>query len=349
MLLLITYVLIALIFSFLCSISEAVILSVTMAHIALLEQEEKPSGPLLRKLKEEIDKPLAAILILNTTAHTVGAVGAGAQAAIVFGNAYVGIASGVLTFLILVFSEIIPKTLGAHYWRDLAPVTAYGLKFLIWTLYPFVKLSKKLTGSLAHEPNLIGFSRSEFSAIAEISSQEGQLSKQESEILKNLLRLRETRVEDAMTPRTVVFSLSENISVEEYFHKYDHIRFSRIPVYADDKEQVNGFVLRSDMLLAQARGNTENTLKTYCREIPVLLDSMSLAQAFDEFLQQRSQIMLIVDEYGGMEGILTLEDFLETLLGLEIVDEGDKTEDMQKLARSQGKRRVQKMDLDIDD
>lgn len=349
MLLLLTYVLIALIFSFLCSIFEAVLLSVTMAHIALLEQEKKTSGLLLRKLKEEIDQPLAAILILNTTAHTVGAVGAGAQAAIIFGNEYVGIASGVLTFLILVFSEIIPKTLGARYWRNLAPVTAYGLKYLIWALYPFVKLSEKLTGSLAHEPIIKGFSRSEFSAIAEISSQEGQLAKQEFKILKNLLRLHKTRIEDAMTPRTVVFSLSENISVEEFFHKYDHVRFSRIPIYAKDKEQVDRFVLRSDLLLAQARGNTENTLKSYCRKIPVLLNSMSLTQAFDEFLKQRSLIMLIVDEYGGMKGILTMEDLLETLLGQEIVDEGDKTENMQKLARSTGKRRAQKMGLDIDD
>jgi CBS domain containing-hemolysin-like protein len=349
MLLLFTYVLIALVFSFLCSIAEAVILSVTTAHIALLEHEEKPSGTLLHKLKEDINKPLAAILTLNTIAHTVGAAGAGAQAAVVFGSAYVGLASVVLTLLILVFSEIIPKTLGARYWRRLAPVTAYSLKFLIWFLYPFVKLSEKMTEGMTHGPTLKGFSRDEFSAIAEVSSQEGQLAQQESAILQNLLRLREIRVKDAMTPRTVVFSVSENITVEEFFHKHGHTRFSRIPVYSDNQEQVDGFVLRSDMLLAQARGNTDNILKTYSRELVVILDTMSLNQAFDEFIRSRAIIMLVVDEYGGMQGIITLEDLLETLLGQEIVDEGDKTVDMQKLARSRWKRRAREMGLDIDD
>ena len=151
MILLFTYVLIALVFSFLCSIAEAVLLSVTSAHIALMESENKPSAPVLKTLKEDIKKPLAAILTLNTIAHTIGAAGAGAQAAVVFGNAYVALASAVLTLLILIFSEIIPKTLGAHYWRSLAPATAYGLKFLVWLLYPFVKLSEKLTSGMVEE------------------------------------------------------------------------------------------------------------------------------------------------------------------------------------------------------
>jgi CBS domain containing-hemolysin-like protein len=349
MILLFTYVLVALIFSFLCSIAEAVILSVTAAHIALLEQEGKPSGALLHKHKEDINKPLAAILTLNTIAHTVGAVGAGAQAATVFGSAYVGITSVILTLLILILSEIIPKTLGARYWRRLAPATAYSLKFLILVLYPFVKLSEKLTGGLIHEPILVGHSRDEFSAIAEVSSQEGQLAQQESEILQNLLRLSEIRVKDAMTPRTVVFSVSKNITVEEYFHKHGNSRFSRIPIYGHKRDQVDGFVLRSDMLLAQARGNTDKMLEIYTRELAVILDSMSLAQAFDEFLRLRAIIMLVVDEYGVMKGIITLEDLLETLLGQEIVDEGDKTIDMQKLARSKWKRRAREMGLDIDD
>ncbi len=349
MFLLITYVLIALIFSFLCSIAEAVILSVSSAYIAVLEKEEKPAGPLLRNLKNDINKPLAAILTLNTIAHTVGAAGAGAQSAVIFGNAYVGVASAVLTFLILVFSEIIPKTLGAHYWRALAPSTAYGLRSLIWLLYPFVKLSEKITGRLSAEPTLNGFSRSEFVAMADISAKEGQLAQKESDILKNILLLRELNVEDAMTPRPVVFSLPEILRVEEFFHKYDHVRFSRIPIYCDDREKVTGFVLRSDMLLAQARGNTDSTLKNYSREMPVLLDSMSLSHAFDEFLKSRAHIVLIVDEYGGMEGILTLEDILETLLGLEIVDESDKTVDMQQLARSQWRKRAKKMGLKIEE
>lgn len=348
MALLITYVSIALLFSFLCSIAEAVILSVSPAHIALLEKEGKPSGKLLRSLKEDIHKPLAAILTLNTITHTMGAAGAGAQAAIVFGSASVGVTSAVLTLLILVFSEIIPKTLGAHYWRGLAPVTAYGLRGLVWVLYPFVKVSEWLTRSITSGPTLTGFSREEFAVMAELSEKEGELAQQETVILKNLLLLRETQVRDAMTPRTVVFSLPETLRIEEFFHKYDHVRFSRIPIYAADQERVTGFVLRSDLLLAQARGNIDNPLRIYNRPMPTLLASMSLSQAFDELIRQRAHIALVVDEYGGLAGILTLEDILETLLGLEIVDEGDKTEDMQKLAQRLRDKRLKEVGVEAD-
>ncbi len=349
MTLLIAYVLIALGFSFLCSIGEAVILSVTTAHISLLEQEGKALGRLLHELKEDINKPLAAVLTLNTIAHTVGAAGAGAQAASVFGSAYVGVASAVLTFLILVFSEIIPKTLGAHYWRALAPVTAYGLKFLVRLLYPFVMLSERITRGIAHGPTLSGFNRREFAAMAEVSAREGKIAEQEVNLLKNILMLRETRVHDAMTPRTVVFSLPEQLHVQEFFHKYDQVRFSRIPIYRDDPDQVTGFVLRSDLLLAQARGNSHNPLRVYRREITVLMDSFSLSLALDELLRRRSHILLVVDEYGTMKGILTLEDVLETMLGLEFVDEGDQTVDMQQLARRLWKRRAKEMGLDVDE
>lgn len=265
-----------------------------------------------------------------------------------FGNAYVGVASAVLTLLILIFSEIIPKTLGAHYWRGLAPFTAYGLRGLVWLLYPFVKVSEWMTRSMTHGPTLSGFSREEFAAMAELSEKEGELAQKETVILKNLLLLRETRIWDAMTPRTVVFSLNETLHIEEFFHKYDHVRFSRIPIYKDNQEQVTGFVLRADLLLAQARGNTDNQLSNYCRPMPTLLDSMSLSQAFDELMRQRAHIVLVVDEYGGMSGILTLEDVLETLLGLEIVDEGDKAEDMQKHARRLRRKRLKDMGVEFD-
>lgn len=339
--------LIALGFSFFCSIAEAVLLSCTTAYISLLEQDKKRSGILLRKLKEDINSPLAAILTLNTIAHTVGAAGVGAQAVKAFGSAYLGIASAILTLLILIFSEIIPKTLGAHYWRRLAPPTAYSLKILITALYPFVKLTEILTRSLAYEPTLKGFSREEFAAMAELTTQEGQLAKQESTIVKNLLLLRETNVKSAMTPSTVVFSLAEDMRIEEFFQKYENVRFSRIPIFSEDQEAVSGFVLRNDLLLAKAQGHTKNKVKEYKREIYTVLASMKLTKAFDVFLRQRSHIMLIVDEYGGMKGILTLEDVLETLLGLEIVDESDKTVDMQKLARRLWKTRAKKLGLNI--
>jgi CBS domain containing-hemolysin-like protein len=343
MLLLITFVLFALIFSFLGSIAEAVILSVTPAYTAVLESDGRPAGSVLRRLKADINKPLAAILTLNTIAHTVGAAGAGAQAALVFGSAYLGVASAVLTLLILVFSEIIPKTLGAHYWRSLAPVTAHGLRILVWLLYPFVVMAEKLTGGMVQGTTLSGFSRGELAAMAELSAEEGVLAEREFEILKNLLHLRKNRVQDAMTPRTVLFSLPETATVEQFFHQHDHVRFSRIPVYGSDPDQVNGFVLRSDIMLAQARGNTHSMLANYRREMLVLPESISLARAFNELLRQKSHIALVVDEYGDLQGILTLEDIFETLLGLEIVDEGDATVDMQALARKQWRRRAEKI------
>ena len=347
MTLLIIYISIALLFSFLCSIFEAVLLSVTTAHISVLEQEGKTSGSLLRELKDDINKPLAAILTLNTIAHTMGAVGAGAQAVAVFGSAWVGLVSALLTLMILVFSEIIPKTLGATYWRKLAGVTAHGLKFLIQALYPFVMLSEFVTRGIAHDMKVEGFSRKEFAAMAELGQQEGQLEERESRILKNMFLLHETLVTDVMTPRPVVFSLPESLTVHEYFKKYYDSRFSRIPVYSENDEILTGFVLKDELLLAQALKNTDNTLNMYRRDLHTISDKTSLSDAFDEVLQQRVHILVIIDEYGGMEGIITMEDILETLLGLEIMDESDKTADMQQYARRMWKRRAQAMGISL--
>ncbi len=340
MILLITYVLVALVFSFLCSIAEAVLLSVTTAYITVLEKDKKNAGIILRELKSDINKPLAAILTLNTIAHTTGAVGAGAQAATVFGSAYVGVASAILTLLILILSEIIPKTLGATYWRNLAPVTARGVKFITWLLFPFVWLSEKITSGMVKESSLTGFSREEISAIAEIGAEEGAIAADEFKVLRNLLSFNQTCIKESMTPRTVLFSLSGNLTVEEFFHKYDKAPFSRILTYTGDKDNIDGFVIRSDLLLAHARGNSKNRLKNYRRSLNALLDKTSLSHALNEMQRMRSQILLVVDEYGSVQGIVTIEDLIESLLGLEIVDERDKTVDMQKLAK---KNWIQKM------
>jgi CBS domain containing-hemolysin-like protein len=301
----------------------------------------------LRQLKSNINKPLAAILTLNTIAHTIGAAGAGAQVAIVFGNTYLGIASAILTLLILFLSEIIPKTLGAHHWRALAPATAYGLKFLIILLYPFVKLTEKMMRGLSEGATLNGFSRQEFSVMAELSAQEGQLTQRESEVLKNLLLLRETSVKEAMTPRTVVFSLSESATVADFFRDHEQVKFSRIPVYSDEPDHVEGFVLRSDLLLAQANGRFNESLESFKREIPILPKSLTLARAFNEVLRVRAHIVLVVDEFGSPAGILTLEDIIEALLGLEIVDEGDETVDTQEHARRLWRRRARNLWMDF--
>ena len=349
MLLLIVYIIIALGFSFLCSIAEAVLLSVTEPHIAILESQKKPSAELLRKLKGDINKPLAAILTLNTIAHTVGAAGAGAQATKLFGSAYLGLASAILTFLILVFSEIIPKTLGAHYWRKLAPMTAYGLKLLVLAMYPFVKMTELLTRSLTEGPILRGVNRKELIALAEVSGREGALAVKESLIVQNLLRLRETPAKAAMTPRTVVFSIPQDMTLVDYFSQYESKPFSRIPIYLKNPEDISGFVLRSDLLLAKAREQVDLLVADFVRPIPQIPEQIDLSRAFDRFLKERVHIMVVIDEYGGFSGILTLEDVLETLLGLEIVDEFDTAEDMQILARKLWRKRAQHIGLDVNE
>ncbi len=348
MLLLITYILIALGFSFFCSIAEAVLLSVTFPHIALLETSKKPSSKLLRKLKENINSPLAAILTLNTVAHTIGAAGAGAQAAEVFGRTSVGIASAILTLLILVFSEIIPKTLGAHYWRQLAPATAYCLRFLIVALYPFVKLTEFLTRTLTEGPTLRGINRQELVALAQLGGKEGTLALKESKIMQNLLLLHETPVKAAMTPRTVIFSLPETLSVGAFFSQFGEKPFSRIPLYRSETEDISGFALRSDLLLAQAYDQADRPISGFLRSMERVPASMNLSQAFDRFLKQRAHMMLVLDEHGGVAGILTLEDVLETLLGLEIIDEFDTADDMQELARKLWSHRAKELGIDVD-
>lgn len=344
MVLLFIYVFIALGFSFLCSIAEAVILSVSQAYISLLEKEGRPSGPLLSKLTSDINQPLSAILTLNTFAHTMGAAGAGAQAAKVFGDTYLGIISAVLTMLILVFSEIIPKTLGATFWRHLAPATAYFLKYLIIVLYPFVKMSQKLTSGFTEDSPLKGLSRNELLAMAELSGKEGQLAQQESAFLQNLLSLHELKIKDAMTHRTVVFSLSDQTSVSEFVREYQNNPFSRIPIYENaESEHITGYVLRTDILIAAANGKGDAKLAEFVSPMITLLGDMPLAATFDHFLNSRVHVLLVVDEYGGLEGILTLEDLLESLLGVEIVDEQDTTVSMKKLAKVMWRRREKKI------
>ena len=349
MLALFIYLAIALGFSFFCSIAEAVLLSVTTAYIRLLEQEERPSANLLQSLKSDIDAPLAAILSLNTIAHTVGAAGVGAQAAKVFGSNSLGIISAVLTLLILVFSEIIPKTLGTYYWRQLAPSVAYALKYLVLLMAPLVWLSRLLTRKIAVHPTLKGFSREEFAAMAQLGEQEGELGDQEARILTNLFKLRDTRVEDVMTPSPVVFRLPSDGTVDLYYTKYGDMRFSRIPIYEDNPDKLVGFVLRSDLLLAKARGNADKPLSTYRRELIGIPDKLSLLAAFDLLLNSRAHIMYVVNEYGVLRGLVTLEDVFETLTGLEIIDEQDKTEDLRQLARRRWLKRARELGVNLDD
>lgn len=347
MLLLVLYIAVAIGFSFLCSVVEAVLLSLTSAQVALLEQEGKASGRILQELKADVSRPLAAVLSLNTIAHTAGAAGAGAQAAKVFGSASLGVVSAILTLMILVFSEIIPKTLGAHYARQLAPATAYTLKYLVIILMPFVVLAEFITRRLKSDQALDNISREELSAMADLGSQQGELVQQEATIVKNLLQLRDVTVRKIMTPRTVLFTLSDKMTVEEFFLKYQQEPFSRIPIYHDNQDNITGYVIKSDLLLAKARGNGESTLDNYRRRLVAMIDTTTIHQIFVDINPKRVHIMLILDEYGSVQGIVTMEDIIETMLGLEIVDEKDRVTDMQKEAGKLLRRKAKDIGIDL--
>ncbi len=349
MTLLILYVALALGFSFLCSVMEAVLLSVTPSFVEQLTQSREILGRKLRQLKDDVDRPLAAILSLNTIAHTVGAAGAGAQGAAVFGDAYLGVISGVLTFLILVFSEIIPKTLGAVYWRQLTPAVVRVLVPTMWAMWPLVKLSQGLTRILARGKRPHTVSRAELAALAELGAREGVVDGDESRILKNLFRFDEVLAKDIMTPRTVIFGLPEEQTAAQTVAEHPEMRFSRIPLFGRNRDDVTGFVLKSDLLLAAAQGRGETPLSELRRPLATVPAELSLSLLFDRLIDDRMQVALVIDEYGGTAGVVTLEDVVETLLGLEIVDEVDEVRDMQELAREKWRQRAEKLGLAIDE
>lgn len=343
MLLLFIYIVIALGFSFICSIAEAVILSVSPAYISVLKKKNPKAGKLLDSQVSDINQPLSAILSLNTIAHTMGAAGAGAQAAVVFGDAYLGLASAVLTLLILIFSEIIPKTLGASYWRQLAPYVAYFLKYLIMVLYPLVKMSHKFTSKLHDESPLQGLNREELAAMATLSHEEGQLAESEAMVMQNLLNLNQIKVKQSMTHRTVVFSVPETMLLSEFLQQHIDVTFSRIPIYENaNPENISGYVLRTELLLAAVKGNTDKPLVNFKQKMVTLLSSMPLSKAVKPLQKNRSNMLLIVDEYGGLEGVLTLEDLVESLFGFDLIDESDQVVSMRKLAHILSKRREKK-------
>ena len=349
MALLVFYVLLALGVSFLCSVLEAVLLSVTPSYVAALEDDRPAAAEQLRTLKDDIDRPLAAILSLNTIAHTIGAAGAGAQAAKVYGSASVGIFSAVLTLLILIISEIIPKTLGASYWRELAPLSARSLRLLILVLYPLVVMSQGITRLLARGEKQASVSREEITALAELGHQEGVFEKEESRILKNLFRFSSLRVRGIMTPRTVLFALPETRTVGEVMHDHTHLRFSRIPLYGKNRDDITGYVLKDDLLLKAAQDEQALALSDFKREMFVVPDTLPLPEFFERLLDKSEHIALVVDEYGGVAGVASMEDVVETLLGLEIVDEADSAEDMQELARQQWLKRARSLGVVSDD
>lgn len=349
MTLLLFYLALALGVSFLCSILEAVLLSVTPSYVSMHEQRGTRAGERLKALKADIERPLTAILTLNTIAHTVGAAGVGAQAQVVFGSGYVSVTSAVLTFLILVLSEIIPKTLGASFWRELAPTAAVLLRLMVGALYPLVVMGMAITRLFARDTSSDIFSREEFHAMAEQGAQEGVFRDEESQVFRNLMHFGSLQVRDILTPRVVIRALPETYTVADAFAQLRGHRFSRLPVYRDDPENITGFVLLNDILSAVAEDRHERTLAELCRDVYKVPETLSLYALFRGLLERRQHLAVVVDEYGGVVGVVTMEDVVETLLGLEIMDEGDRIEDLRKVARRRWLQRARRLGLVTED
>lgn len=345
MALLFVYLFLALFVSFICSILEAVLLSTPTSFLIVKEEEGHSWAKAFAALKNHIDKPLSAILSMNTVAHTVGAAGVGAQAIRVFGNEAFGVVSAVLTILILVFTEIIPKTIGARYWRKLARSSSFTIKVMIVITYPLVLISALITRMISGKNREQSTSREEIAALASIGTDEGLFSEKENKIIQNLLRLRNVRVTEIMTPRVVVVVADESQSLAGFLKNKDYLRFSRIPVYAGNTENITGYVFRQTVFEKLAEDRHELKLSDIRRNIVMVPEASGLFTLWERLLEKKEHIALIVDEYGGMDGIVTMEDIIETILGLEIIDEKDTITDMQRYARERWEARQVKYNL----
>ncbi len=330
MTLLVIFVALAIFVSFYCSLLESAFLSITPASVQVYQKENPKKGAKLAKLKEEVDRPLAAILSLNTIAHTLGATGAGAQAAIMFGNQAIAIFSALLTLAILILSEVIPKTLGAIHWRKLTGFVVGTLPVLIFITYPLVWLSVGISSLLRHrKPRQVV--RSEIHAIAEIGEQEGAISKEESLFIQSLLRFKDITVDEVMTPISVVSSVQETEKVGDVLDR--DIPFSRIPLYRDELNQITGYILKDDLHEMAEESDEQLPVASFKRSIFSMDASSDLPHAINYFSKNRDHIAVATNGSGQAVGIITLEDAVETLLGWEIVDEFDPVPDMRKLAK----------------
>ena len=345
MILLFIYLFLALAVSFLCSILEAVLLSTPLSYLMVKSDNGLTWAKKFIGLKTNIDRPLSAILSLNTIAHTVGAAGVGAQAVKVFGEAYFGLVSAILTILILVITEIIPKTIGAKFWKSLAKFTYYAIQLLIIVVYPLVWLSAKITGLISKGEGDVSTSREEISVLAGIGAEQGVFTEKEYKIIHNVLRLKNVIVKEIMTPRVVVAIADEDLLLSDFLKNKEYLKYSRIPVYSEKIENITGYVFRQRVFEMLAEDQHKLRLKDIKREIVVVPDRKVLFAVWEKMLEKKEHIALVVDEYGGMDGIVTLEDIIETLLGLEIVDEKDTITDMQIFARERWKARQTKYEL----
>lgn len=341
--LIIIYVLVTVVVSAMCSVLESALLSTPLSFITTLESKNHPKAKRLRLYKDDIDHPISAILTLNTIANTVGAALVGAQATQVFGNAYVGIASAIFTLLILIFSEIIPKTIGANYWRNIIIPASSVIRALIFITYPLVLLLEWITGLFTSDNRPAAVSREEVSAIVTAGAEEGVLEKKENKMIQHLLKLDEITAEEIMTPSVVVDLVNEKMTVREFYKKEEYSKHSRIPVYTDTDDYVSGYVLRQAVLERLAEDKFNTTLAELARPILTFDEETPVSKIWESLLEKKEQISAILDEYGGFRGLVTMEDVIETMLGFEIVDERDSVVDMQELALQQWQKQKRKI------
>ena len=329
--------------SFLCSVLESVLMSTSLSYINLREEEGYAPAKLMSKYKDDTGRPLAAILSLNTIANTIGAAGVGMQVTAVFGSKWFGLMSAITTLLILVFSEIIPKVIGTSYWRELMGFTARTIHALIFILYPFVLLVELITKAFPNNEDDPSVSREEVLAMVNVGEEEGVVDEDENKIFTNLMRLDSIHAYDVMTPRVVAKIAPENMTLRAYYDNDEYDHFSRIPLYNPTApEYITGYVLRNDALEELTEDHFRKTLGGIKRALPAFDQDLTLGIIFDSMLKQKSQIAQIIDEYGMFVGILTLEDIIETIFGLEIIDENDTVIDMQQYARDRWEQRQKK-------
>lgn len=343
MILLVLFAGISIAFSFLCSVLEAVLLSITPSYLQRQINDNPPLGATLKGFKDDIDRPLSAILTLNTIAHTVGAIGVGAiagdlwgeQAISIFGMqlSYVSLVATIMTLAILIASEIIPKTLGANYWKSLAPITARILKVIMWILAPFVFISQLITKKLKKEKGKSVLSRADFTALTQVAAEGGELDTHETAIINNLLQLKDQAVNEIMTPRTVILMCDKETLIQDFYREHDPITFSRIPVYEGSTDNVIGFMLKDELLAHLADGKESLKASDIVNPITEVRRDKKILNLYLQMIKANVHMSVVRDMYGSLVGLVTLEDVVETLLGAEIVDEFDTHPDMQQLAK----------------
>ncbi len=352
---LIFFFLLSILVSFFCSLWEAVLLSITPSYISRMQHDKPSLGHVLNKMKDDIDKPLSAILTLNTVAHTVGALGVGVQAGKLFGETRIdflfihitfeSLIAGGMTLAILILSEIIPKTIGANLWKQFAPFTVRSLRVLLFVLAPFVWMSKGITRMLKTEKGRSVLSRADFAAMADAGLKSGAIDREEKSIIQNLLRLENLKVRDIMTPRSVITMIDEEQTLSEVYEEFNPMVFSRIPVYHEHPDNITGLILKDNILENLAQDKHSVMAKEIKRSILFVEDSFTVAKLMDTLILNREHLAVVTDDFGSVVGLVTMEDLFETLLGLEIVDESDKVEDLQKLALEKWKKRTDKQRL----